>query len=107
MLQLSLFRRNDKNAQIRILWTEFSSKLISNQPQHCNEIYKCLTEKGLDPEEKVRIAVIRVLSSIDATHFPQLSTEYLEAVGFRCRDKKVYLIIFFSPDSFFLIFLFF
>ncbi|KAF9551607.1 hypothetical protein EC957_006500 [Mortierella hygrophila] len=84
-----LQRRNDKIPQVRIAWIESLVDLIKNHASLSKELSDCLSEKLVDPDEKVRAVACKIIGEFDyetSLHHIQKST--LIQVGHRCRDKK-------------------
>ncbi|KAG0018492.1 hypothetical protein BGZ80_007103 [Entomortierella chlamydospora] len=97
-----LLRRNDKSPQVRIVWIESLKELIKAHGSLAKELSgeqfivssqdrfkNGLSEKLVDPDEKVRAVVCKTIGEFDyetSLHHIQKST--LIQVGHRCRDKK-------------------
>ncbi|KAF9170234.1 hypothetical protein BGX20_009239 [Mortierella sp. AD010] len=95
-------RRNDKSSQVRIVWIESLKELIKAHGSLAKELSgerfiisgqdrfkNGLSEKLVDPDEKVRAVVCKTIGEFDyetSLHHIQKST--LIQVGHRCRDKK-------------------
>ncbi|KAF9110601.1 hypothetical protein BGX27_006126 [Mortierella sp. AM989] len=84
-----LLRRNDKVPQVRIVWIESLTNLIKAHGSLAKELSDGLSEKLVDPDEKVRAMACKAIGEFDyetSLHHIQKST--LIQVGHRCRDKK-------------------
>ncbi|KAF9200333.1 hypothetical protein BGZ49_009462 [Haplosporangium sp. Z 27] len=84
-----LLRRNDKVPQVRIVWIESLTNLIKAHGSLAKELSEGLSEKLVDPDEKVRAVACKTIGEFDyetSLHHIQKST--LIQVGHRCRDKK-------------------
>lgn len=92
-----LGRRNDKNVRCRTMWVRSSLEIINvtiraNNLTLSEQLLSTVVERLLDPDEKVRIAVIQ---SISLELLPVLrsaqhvsTTELVEALTERCLDRK-------------------
>ena len=102
-------RRNDKAVQLRIKWIESAANIfeshyfaiatlngkIYTQCTICR-IFMFLIEylkaRLLDPEEKVRAAVCRVIGEMNLDHvIDHVDMKLLQEIAERCKDKKVTL----------------
>ncbi|KAF9183757.1 hypothetical protein BGZ51_003819 [Haplosporangium sp. Z 767] len=84
-----LQRRNDKVPQVRIVWVESLVNLIKAHGALAKELNEGLAEKLVDPDEKVRATVCRIIGEFDyETSLHHLQKNTLIQVGHRCRDKK-------------------
>ncbi|KAF9436847.1 hypothetical protein BGZ76_002770 [Entomortierella beljakovae] len=84
-----LLRRNDKMPQVRVTWIESIPNIIKSHGSLAKELSDGLSEKLVDPDEKVRAVACRTIGEFDyetSLHHIQKST--LIQVGHRCRDKK-------------------
>ncbi|TPX33974.1 hypothetical protein SmJEL517_g03195 [Synchytrium microbalum] len=81
--------RNDKNQAIRLKLFDYAPKIFKNHPELAGDISACLEQKLRDPDDKVRLACIKVVQSLDLVLASLLSKNVLTEVGERCRDKKV------------------
>ncbi|KAJ3074149.1 hypothetical protein HDU98_011998 [Podochytrium sp. JEL0797] len=84
-----LERRNDKNAGIRILWVNFCNEVYRHHPELSADISAGLEQKFFDPDDKVRFAVIRVMSMLDYVSLINFPREVLMHLADRCKDKKM------------------
>ncbi|OSD08806.1 hypothetical protein PYCCODRAFT_1380708 [Trametes coccinea BRFM310] len=84
-----LSRRNDKNVTIRLAWVEAMKGIIVNLPEMRKEIEDALALKVLDPDEKVRAALCKLIGQLDyETALHHLSIDVLERIAGRGLDKK-------------------
>ncbi|KAG0301576.1 hypothetical protein BGZ97_002733 [Linnemannia gamsii] len=84
-----LQRRNDKIPQVRIAWIESLVDLIKSHASLSKELSECLSEKIVDPDEKVRAVACRTVGEFDyETSLHHIQKNTLIQVGHRCRDKK-------------------
>ncbi|KAI8807417.1 armadillo-type protein [Cladochytrium replicatum] len=83
-----LERRNDKSVNIRLVIPKFAPDILKNHAELSNDMCAALTQKLLDPEEKVRVAVVKAIGSLDVVSVSNVSKSVLEATAHRCRDKK-------------------
>ncbi|KAF9429774.1 hypothetical protein BGZ94_009542 [Podila epigama] len=84
-----LLKRNDKSTSIRITWLESLVALIKSQPKLSKELNEGLSEKCIDPDEKVRAVACKIVGELDyETSLHHLQRDTLIQVGHRCRDKK-------------------
>ncbi|TPX56174.1 hypothetical protein PhCBS80983_g04722 [Powellomyces hirtus] len=84
-----LGRRVDKHSSVRLAWLGWCLPLIRNHPELALELEACMKEKCIDPDEKVRAAVLKVVGQLDAATAHNISPELVSAAGERLRDKKV------------------
>ncbi|KAG0073323.1 hypothetical protein BGZ89_006616 [Linnemannia elongata] len=84
-----LQRRNDKISQVRIAWIESLVDLIKNHTSLSKELSDGLSEKLVDPDEKVRAVACKIIGEFDyETSLHHIQKNTLIQVGHRCRDKK-------------------
>ncbi|KAI1314319.1 hypothetical protein EDD11_002303 [Mortierella claussenii] len=84
-----LQRRNDKVPQVRIVWLETLANLIKAHGSLAKELSECLSEKLMDPDEKVRAVACKTVGEFDyETSLHHIQKNTLIQVGHRCRDKK-------------------
>lgn len=82
-------RSNDRTYHIRIVWLECVQSLLRYHPSLVAEVIPVLTQKLLDPDERVRTIAARVLGSMDyETALHRTPKSLLEALAERCMDKK-------------------
>ncbi|KAI9265204.1 armadillo-type protein [Phascolomyces articulosus] len=82
-------RHNDKSVQLRIKWLEKSKFVYINHSHVVPELNACFKEKILDPDEKVRATVCRVISELGNHHIVHdLDKAVLEQIAERSKDKK-------------------
>ncbi|KAJ3136348.1 hypothetical protein HK100_001853 [Physocladia obscura] len=84
-----LERRNDKSAAIRILWVQFCTEVYRHHPELCADITEGLEQKFFDPDEKVRLAVMRAMRSLDLVSLVNVPKSLLLQIAERCKDKKM------------------
>ncbi|PWN28534.1 hypothetical protein BDZ90DRAFT_218538 [Jaminaea rosea] len=84
-----LGRSVDKQPALRVLWVELTSNILTNHPQLRIDVSKALTSKVVDPDEKVRAAVLRVIGGLDyETALHHLDRAFLRTVSDRLRDRR-------------------
>ncbi|KAF8947795.1 hypothetical protein BGZ47_007859 [Haplosporangium gracile] len=84
-----LQRRNDKIPQVRIVWIESLVDLIKAHASLSKELSEGLSEKLVDPDEKVRAVACKIIGEFDyETSLHHIQKNTLIQVGHRCRDKK-------------------
>lgn len=87
--QTWLERRHDKHVAVRLTWIEYCVAIYKTHPELSQDLNTATLQKLLDPDEKVRSAMIRGLAKLDLQSLlGHVSKEVLVAVGDRCRDKK-------------------
>ncbi|KAJ3207768.1 hypothetical protein HDU82_003319 [Entophlyctis luteolus] len=84
-----LDRRNDKSSSVRILWVQFCSDVFRHHPELCGDIIDSVTQKFLDPDDKVRLALVKVMGSLDAISLANVPKDLLLLLSERCKDKKM------------------
>ncbi|KAJ3194018.1 hypothetical protein HK101_003654 [Irineochytrium annulatum] len=101
-----LERRNDNQSQIRILWIELCFPILKKHADMFAELIPHVAQKLQDPDEKVRLAVIKMVQALlkerdkkdlEASAWSNLTKDLLVQVGSRCRDKKSNLSV--KPDD--------
>ncbi|CDO77959.1 hypothetical protein BN946_scf184971.g9 [Trametes cinnabarina] len=84
-----LARRNDKNVTVRLMWVEAMKGVVVNLPEMRKDIEAALANKVLDPDEKVRAALCKLIGQLDyETALHHLSVGVLESIAGRGLDKK-------------------
>lgn len=84
-----LTRCMDKSACIRTAWTEAIRGLLINHKELWSDLEPLILEKLLDPDEKVRLAMIKTFATLDfETLHHYASRRVLRAIGERALDKK-------------------
>ncbi|KAF9349020.1 hypothetical protein BGX26_012632 [Mortierella sp. AD094] len=84
-----LLRRNDKAPQVRIVWIESLKDLIKAHGSLAKELSDGLSEKLVDPDEKVRAVVCKTIGEFDyETSLHHIHKSTMIQIGHRCRDKK-------------------
>ncbi|KAJ3030475.1 UNVERIFIED_CONTAM: hypothetical protein HDU68_008891 [Siphonaria sp. JEL0065] len=83
-----LERRNDKNSSIRILWLQYCHEVYRHHPELCADISTGLEQKFYDPDDKVRLAAIKVMGMLEPLALTNVSRELLLHLADRCKDKK-------------------
>lgn len=105
---MSLYRRNDKAVQLRIKWIESAAHIFEShyfaiatlngrrrytrwkRCQILNTFIEYLKARLLDPEEKVRAVVCRVIGEMNLDHvIDHVDIKLLQEIAERCKDKKV------------------
>ncbi|KAJ3152811.1 hypothetical protein HDU89_001014 [Geranomyces variabilis] len=86
-----LGRRADKSNVVRIAWVDWALPLLKNHPELAPELNVDLRERCMDPDEKVRAAVMKVLAGLDALAAHNVTRELLVAAGDRMRDKRAHV----------------
>ncbi|KAJ3292814.1 hypothetical protein HDU76_007122, partial [Blyttiomyces sp. JEL0837] len=84
-----LDRRNDKIVPIRILWLDFCPELFRHHAELAHDLVEAVKQKLLDPDEKVRLAAVRVVGQMDIAAACNAGRSLLMAVAERAKDKKV------------------
>ncbi|KAI0037137.1 cohesin-associated protein Pds5 [Vararia minispora EC-137] len=84
-----LLRKNDKAAAVRLTLVERLRDILASIPERRADVEAALAAKLLDPDEKVRAAVCRIVGGLDyETALHHVSEELLKGVGSRGLDKK-------------------
>jgi sister-chromatid-cohesion protein PDS5 len=84
-----LARCMDKSACIRTVWAEAIRGLLVNHAELWSDLEPLILEKLLDPDEKVRLAMIKTFATLDyETLHHHISRRVLRAIGDRALDKK-------------------
>lgn len=84
-----LSRCVDKNITIRLAWIESIRGLVVHHPELWTELELCITQKLIDPDEKVRTAMIKTFSSLNYDALRHcVSRKVLRLIGSRVEDKK-------------------
>lgn len=84
-----LGRHNDKNVLVRVAWLEGAHGVLVNHAALKNEICERLSLKLIDPDEKVRLAAITLMSRLDyETQVHHVDLKVLKELSGRCRDRK-------------------
>ncbi|KAJ3163478.1 hypothetical protein HDU86_000057 [Geranomyces michiganensis] len=86
-----LGRRADKSNAVRIAWVDWGLPLLKNHPELAPELNVDLRERCMDPDDKVRAAVMKVLAGLDAQAAHNVGRELLAAAGDRMRDKRAHV----------------
>ncbi|KAI8986667.1 armadillo-type protein [Trametes punicea] len=82
-------RRNDKNVTVRLAWIEAMKGIILNLPEMRKETEVALISKTLDPDDKVRAALCKLIGQLDyETALHHLSVDVLQEIAGRGLDKK-------------------
>ena len=85
-----LKRMNDKNVAVRLAWVEKMKGVLVNLPDMRNVLGDMLRLKLLDPDDKIRAAVCKLVGQLDyETALHHVSVDLLKAVAGRGLDKKV------------------
>ncbi|KAL1924376.1 uncharacterized protein VTP21DRAFT_7411 [Calcarisporiella thermophila] len=84
-----LQRKQDKNSAIRQLWCELCIPILKNHPNLSKDICDALLDKVLDPDEKIRATVCKLVGQLEYMVVLQNVDELLlQAVGKRCKDRR-------------------
>ncbi|KAF7350447.1 Sister chromatid cohesion protein pds5 [Mycena venus] len=84
-----LKRKTDKAPQVRLKFVEATRALLSSPAELRDPVEEALTQKLLDPDDKVRAAVCRVYAGLDyETALHHVKVEQLRGVAERGADKK-------------------
>ncbi|KAJ3292603.1 hypothetical protein HK104_005175 [Borealophlyctis nickersoniae] len=83
-----LGRRIDKLSAIRIAWVEKCLDIIKHHPDLASDISAGLKDKIMDPDEKVRVASIKIIGHLDLQTADAIGKEVLVQAGHRLWDKK-------------------
>lgn len=84
-----LRRSNDRSYHTRIVWLESAQGILRHHHSLVPDVIPILTQRLLDPDEKVRTIAARVLGSVDyETALHRTPKALLEALAERCMDKK-------------------
>ncbi|KAI9343084.1 armadillo-type protein [Zopfochytrium polystomum] len=83
-----LDRRNDKSTPIRVSWLAYCPDILRHHPELSQELCQCLEQKLQDPDEKVRLAAVKVVGQLDVVCAGNTSSEVLQQVMLRARDRK-------------------
>ncbi|KAJ3294891.1 hypothetical protein HDU79_010270 [Rhizoclosmatium sp. JEL0117] len=84
-----LERRNDKSPAIRILWIQFCNDVYRHHHELCAEVTAGLRQKFCDPDDKVRLAAIKVMGLLDSVSLVNIPRDLLLDLADRCKDKKM------------------
>ncbi|KAI8816533.1 armadillo-type protein [Fimicolochytrium jonesii] len=84
-------RRNDKHAAVRLAWVEWTLPILRNHVDLAAELNAGLKEKCIDPDEKVRTAVLNLLANLDVLSAHNISAELLVTAGSRMKDKRAHV----------------
>ena len=84
-----LARCLDKSVAIRLAWVEATKGVFLFHPELKRELEACVSQKILDVDEKVRLAMIKVIGTLDyETLRHHISKKLLQTVGDRTSDKR-------------------
>ncbi|XAO21334.1 hypothetical protein I312_100083 [Cryptococcus bacillisporus CA1280] len=84
-----LLKKTDKAVQVRLSWVETTLQILIAHPEVRRELEDAMVGRFEDPDEKVRVAICKVIGSLDyetALHHVQAKT--LQVAGGRMLDKK-------------------
>jgi sister-chromatid-cohesion protein PDS5 len=81
-------RRNDKQAVVRSAWIEYAVLILQRHTDIAAYIQPLFIQKLMDPDEKIRIAVIKSFIALSSTPHC-ISSDMLRELSARCRDKKI------------------
>lgn len=84
-----LGRANDKSASLRMVWIESTKGLIVNHPELRPDLTPIITQKLLEPDERVRAAMAKSIGSLDyETALHHVDKAVLLTLAGRCKDTK-------------------
>ncbi|MCO5606325.1 hypothetical protein L7F22_060512 [Adiantum nelumboides] len=84
-----LARSNDKSVSVRIIWVECTKGILVYHPELKEEITQTLTARFMDPDERVRAAIAKVIGSINyETALHHVDKSLLKELAGRCKDRK-------------------
>jgi hypothetical protein len=84
-----LERSKDKKSSIRIKVINYIHDILENHRELANDINNIIRERAIDPDEKVRVETMKVISKLTPKTAQYISENiFKECIGERCRDKK-------------------
>eukprot|EP00897_Mesotaenium_endlicherianum_P005452 jgi/Mesen1/4935/ME000246S04157 len=90
----------DKSTDVRVKMAELVPQCLINLPDQeaneliCTSLWRSTTKLGervLDPDDKMRMGVVKAFCSLARSHPKLVPVEYLKSVSERVRDKKASL----------------
>ncbi|KXS14364.1 hypothetical protein M427DRAFT_340606 [Gonapodya prolifera JEL478] len=87
-LQKWLGRAKDKDVMVRLKMIERVSDIYRNHPDFTKDADDILAMKARDPDDRVRTAVVHIISKLDPLAISHLGTVVLRELEQRCKDKK-------------------
>ncbi|KAJ3126479.1 hypothetical protein HK098_007461 [Nowakowskiella sp. JEL0407] len=84
-----LERLNDKVVNVRILVVDAICEILKTNQELASAVCAVLKTKLMDPDEKVRFAIMKMMRNIDLQTANYCPIEFLKEVGERGRDKRV------------------
>jgi len=86
-----LSRFNDKDSRIRVCMSKFASGMIKNHPSSSKILNEKLSERMMDPDEKVRRNVVETVVSVAMESPALIGEDLMQKLQERSRDKKAVL----------------
>lgn len=84
-----LERSKDKKSSIRIKVINYIHDILENHRELAVDINNIIRERAIDPDEKVRLETMKVISQLTPKTAQYISESlFKECIGERCRDKK-------------------
>ncbi|PWY99706.1 ARM repeat-containing protein [Testicularia cyperi] len=84
-----LGRANDKSSSLRVVWAEATKPLLVQHPELKSDLSPILSQKLLEPDERVRAAMAKTLGLLDyETALHHLDKSVLQTLADRCKDKR-------------------
>jgi len=84
-----LERSKDKKSSIRIKVINYIHDILENHRELANDINNIIKERSIDPDEKVRVETMKVISRLTPKTAQYISESlFKDCIGERCRDKK-------------------
>lgn len=84
-----LGRSKDKAQSMRVLWISSISPILVHHPELRADLMQAMTERLLDPDEKVRAALVQTIGNLDfETALHHLDRHFLLLVAERLRDRR-------------------
>lgn len=83
-----LNREKDKEVGIRIKLIEGCGPIYSTHPEVAPELDEVLLHKIRDPDDKVRMAVVKTIAGLHPSVVQYVGSEVLTELSERCKDKK-------------------
>ncbi|ORX42769.1 hypothetical protein BCR36DRAFT_587040 [Piromyces finnis] len=84
-----LERSKDKKSSIRIKVINYIYDILENHRELASDINNIIKERSIDPDEKVRVETMKVISKLTPKTAQYISESlFKDCIGERCRDKK-------------------
>ncbi|OXM77000.1 sister chromatid cohesion protein PDS5 [Cryptococcus neoformans Bt63] len=84
-----LLKKTDKAVQVRLSWVETTQQILVAHPEVRRELEDAMAGRFEDPDEKVRVAICKVIGSLDyETALHHVRAKTLQVAGGRMLDKK-------------------